>query len=87
MVISNHIYVPQTLGVGVGLGDILFWVRIPSASVSASALASSFISVQYLLNQSMHFDQTCIDTYCWEKGKSWLDFCYLDLIFKVTGAL
>ena len=31
-------------------------VRIPLA------LASAFISVHYLLNQLMDFDQTCIDT-------------------------
>ena len=40
-------------------GDIYFFlVRIPSALASASA----FISVHYLLNQLMDFDQTCIDT-------------------------
>ena len=36
------------------MGDILFLARM--ASVSA------FISVHYLLNQLMDFDQTCIDT-------------------------
>ena len=35
-----------------GMGDILFMVRIPS----------SFVSVHYLLNQLMDFDQTCIVT-------------------------
>ena len=39
------------------MGDILFLVRIPSASAlalaSASASASAFISVHYLLNQLM----------------------------------
>ena len=42
-----------------GWGDILSLVRIPSATVFASA----FISVHYLLNQLMEFDQTCIDTW------------------------
>ena len=45
---------PPTLGVG----DILLLVRIPSDLASAS----TFISVHYLLNQVMEFDQICIDT-------------------------
>ena len=43
-------YVPPLL-----VGDILL-VRIALAS------ASAFISVHYLLNKWMDFDQTCIDT-------------------------
>ena len=39
-------------------GDILFLVRIPSALASASL----FVSVHYLLNQMMDFDQNCINT-------------------------
>ena len=55
-------------------------VLIPLALASASA----FISVHYLLNQFMDFDQTCIDTLL---GKGELEFGDLDLIFKVTLAL
>ena len=39
-------------------GVLLVLVRIPSALASASA----FVSVHYLLNQSMDFDQTGVDT-------------------------
>ena len=49
-------YVPQ----------LLFLVLIPSALVSALALAPAstfFVSVHYLLNQLMDFNQTCIDTF------------------------
>ena len=43
-------------------GGYIILVRIPSALVSALASASAFISAHYLLNQSVDFDQTCIDT-------------------------
>ena len=42
-----------------GLGDILFLVQIPSALASASTF---FVSVHYLLNQLMDYNQTCIYT-------------------------
>ena len=44
------------------VGDIMVLVRIPSALVLALALSSAFNFLHYLLNQSMDFDQTCIDT-------------------------
>ena len=44
------------------------------------------VSVRYLLNKSMDFDQARIDT-VWGKGKELLDFGDFDLIFKVTQAL
>ena len=40
------------------MGDILLLVRIPSASASASA----FISMHYLLNHFMDLNETCIGT-------------------------
>ena len=59
-------------------GDILFLLRIPSAS--------AFISVHYLLNQLMDFDQTCIDTLL-GGGEELIRFSDLDFIFKVKAAL
>ena len=44
-----------------GGGDILFLVRIPSAWASESASAL-LLSVRYLLNRWMDFDQTYTDT-------------------------
>ena len=44
------------------------------------------VSVHYLLNQLIDFDQTCIDTLLGE-GEELIDFGDLDLIFKVTQAL
>ena len=62
------------------MGGILFLVRFP--------LASPFISVHYLLNQGMDFDQTCIGLVTLlGGGEELLDFGDLDLIFKVTVAL
>ena len=43
------------------------------------------VSVRYLLNQLVDFDQTCIDTLLGE-GEEFLDFGDFDLIFKVTLA-
>ena len=44
------------------------------------------VSVRYLLNQSMDFDQTSIDTLL-GGGEQLIRFDDLDLIFKVTLAL
>ena len=59
---------------GLGRGEHFFLVRIPSASVEGSASGSASVkllfcemsknrvSVHYLLNQLMDFNQTCTDT-------------------------
>ena len=44
-----------------------------------------FVSVHYLLNQLMDFDQTCIYIDWWKEGKSLLNFSDLYLILKDTG--
>ena len=62
-------------------GDILVLVWILSLSI-----LSSFISVCYLWNEWMDFDQTCIDALLAEQ-KELIRFDDLDLIFKVTPAL
>ena len=48
-------------------------MRIPSAS--------AFISMHYLLNQLVDFDQTCKDT-LFGGGKELIRFCDIDHIFK-----
>ena len=55
------------------MGDILFLVWIPSASSSALASVSVLISVHYLLNQLMDFDQTYIETLL-ERGKGLINY-------------
>ena len=46
----------------------------------------SIVSVLYLLNQVLDFDQLA-QKHHWDMGKTGLDFGDLDLIFKVTTAL
>ena len=58
-------------------GGIYCFDRIPSAL----ALASAFISVHYLLNQLMDFDQTCIDT-LFGNGKEMIRFWWPRLCFQ-----
>ena len=53
------IYFDVRLEIMLKLLDILFLEQIPSALASAS---NFFVSVHYLLNQLMDFNQTCIYT-------------------------
>ena len=52
-------------------------IKIPNMSLVKSLCA------HYLYNQWLKFDQTSTDTHQ-DRGKKWLDFGDLDLIFKVT---
>ena len=53
------------------MGDILFFCADSvGVGVGVGVGVHFFISMHYLLNQLMYFDQMCMNIHCWEVGKS-----------------
>ena len=65
-----------------GGGDILFLVQIPSASASANHVASFPCVIFWTDGRIL---TKLAEIHGWEGGTSWLDFCDLGPIFKVTA--
>ena len=64
---------------------VLFLVQIPLALVSASLSASQFLVCRISCEPVVGFLPNFSWIYNWDITKNWLDFGYLDLIFKVTA--